>query len=228
MTKQKIAKVLSHRGVASRRLAEELVKQGRVRLNGVIINNVAETIDPNADLMIDNKILPQLQDERIWIFNKPRGYITSRHDPNGRPTIYELLPPELSSLHYIGRLDYNTEGLLLLTNSPPLKQRFEHPSNELPRQYSVRIFGRLNDNQLKQIQQPLIIDGISYKPLKIISINAERNHAWLKVIIFEGKNREIRRIFEHFNCQVSRLIRTHYGQYCLSDYNLATGGWCFS
>jgi 23S rRNA pseudouridine2605 synthase len=221
--KEKIAKVLAHRGLGSRRGAEGLVRAGHVTVNGVMIDNVAELIDPEASITVEGNILPLSEAPRLWAFYKPPGCLTTRHDPEGRATIYDFLPPSLHQTHYIGRLDYTTEGLLLLTNSPILKKTWEDPATGLIRRYRVRIWGHLRKEDYDDMRRPMTIEGVRYQAFGIQIERETHQHSWLSVTLTEGKNREIRRVFDYFGYPVTRLIRTAYGPYALADFPLKEG-----
>jgi 23S rRNA pseudouridine2605 synthase len=221
--KEKIAKVLAHRGLGSRRGAEGLVKAGKVTVNGQRMDNVAELIDPDAPITVEGQPLPLAETTRLWAFYKPAGCLTTRSDPEGRPTLYDYLPPALQQVHYIGRLDYTTEGLLLLTNSPTLKKTWEDPKTALVRYYRVRLWGHLTEKDQNTLRQPMVIEGMRYQAFGITIDRQTSGHTWALVTLTEGKNREIRRVFDHLGYPVTRLIRTGYGPYRLSDLPLKEG-----
>ncbi|MFM7630509.1 MAG: pseudouridine synthase [Alphaproteobacteria bacterium] len=223
MKKEKIAKVLAHRGIGSRRGAEDLVKRGVVIVDGTIIDNLAQRIDPDATITIDGQPLPPQDSPRLWAFYKPAGCLTTRHDPEGRPTVYDYLPSSLQQAHYIGRLDYTTEGLLLLTNSPSLKKTWEDPKTGMIRRYRVRLWGHLTDADKGTLTRPMVIQGMRYQAFGIDVERKTPEHTWVSVTLTEGKNREIRRVFDHLGYPVTRLIRTEYGPYRLSDLSLKKG-----
>lgn len=217
----RIAKLIAASGLCSRREAERLIAEGRVTLDGIKLSTPAVVVKEGQEVRVDGKPLIAPQTSRLWKFHKPRGVITSRRDENGRQTIYDLLPPELRNLHYIGRLDYNSEGLLLLTNDPALKRQWELPATGLRRRYRVRLLGLPTEEILRSIRKGVTIDGMRYQGMEVEIEPGSGRNKWLNVTLQEGKNREIRRIFEHFGYQVSRLIRTHYGTQTLGT--LAAG-----
>ena len=223
MKKEKIAKVLAHRGIGSRRGAEGLVKAGKVTVNGQRMDNVAELVDPEAIITVEGRTLPPTETTRLWAFYKPDGCLTTRHDPEGRPTLYDYLPSSLQQTHYIGRLDYTTEGLLLLTNSPTLKKTWEDPKTAMIRRYRVRLWGHLSDADKRTLTRPMVIQGMRYQAFGIAIERETAEHSWVCVTLAEGKNREIRRVFDYLGYPVTRLIRTAYGPYHLADLPLKKG-----
>lgn len=212
----RIAKLIAQSGLCSRREAEQWIAAGRVTLAGVKLTTPAVIVAEGQEVCVDGKPLTVKQPVRLWKFHKPRGVITSKRDEKGRPTIYDLLPKDMQNVLYIGRLDYNSEGLLLLTNDGALKREWELPSTGLERSYRVRILGIPSEETLRQIRAGVTIEGVRFKGMKVQVENDKLSrNLWLKVTLTEGKNREIRTVFEHFGHQVSRLIRTHYGNYAL-------------
>jgi len=217
---EKIAKVIAGRSNFSRRDAEKIVTAGRVRVDGVKIDNPARRIDPDITIEIDQKALPLKSATRIWLLNKPKGVITTSRDPQGRTTVFDILPKNLPKLMTVGRLDFNTEGLLILTNDGGLARKLELPSSKITRTYKVRVFGLLTNKILAQISGGVVIDGFRYGKILIEHDNDfsdKVKNYWLTVSLTEGKNREIRRIFEHFNLQVNKLIRIAYGPFSINN-----------
>jgi 23S rRNA pseudouridine2605 synthase len=211
----RLAKALSNKGYCSRRDAEELIAQGRVKINGVKVKEVVSFVSDEDKLEVDNAVEPK-EKKKLWIYYKPKGLITTHNDPLRRNTVFQHFPYLCDShLISVGRLDINSEGLLLMTTCKSLAHTLEHPSNNFSRIYKVRTFGNLSDDVL-QIKHGIIIKGIRYRPIKINIIERGVN-SWLEMTLFEGKNREIRKILEHFALQVNRLIRTHYGPFSLDD-----------
>ncbi len=211
----RIAKFIAASGLCSRREAEKLILEGKVTLDGVRLDTPATLVAEGQEVRVSGKIISSKPITRLWKFHKPRGVITSRRDEKGRQTIYDLLPPELRQLHNIGRLDYNSEGLLLLTNDGALKREWELPSTGLERRYRVRILGRPSEDTLTKIRKGVTVEGVRYQGMQVEIEESSGRNFWINVTLHEGKNREIRRVFEHFGHQVSRLIRTHYGKYAL-------------
>ena len=212
----RIAKVIAHAGLCSRREAERWIEDGRVEVDGLRITTPAITVTDSSVILVDGAPLKPAEKTRLWLYYKPKGLITTHADPQGRPTVFEYLPPELPRVISVGRLDLNTEGLLLLTNSGSLSRNLELPSTGWIRKYRARVFGDLDFDHLeKEAAAGLTIDGIHYAPAKMTLSNTQGRHAWIDMEITEGKNREIRKILEHFGLSVSRLIRTAYGPFQL-------------
>ena len=213
----RIAKFIANNGICSRREAEKLIEQGVVSIDGNIINSPAVNITESNVIVVNGKTLNHAPNPRLWIYYKPVGLITTHMDPQGRTTIFETLQGKLPRVVSVGRLDINSEGLLLLTNSGDLARYYESPANKIERIYKVRVFGR--EKELNFQNQAIVIDGIKYHPKSIKLINKAAANSWYEVILTEGKNREIRKIFEHFGFEVSRLIRTSFGSYSLGNLN---------
>lgn len=216
---ERIAKLLARAGIASRREVERLIEAGRVELNGVAVTTPATVLTSLAGITVDGKPVGAVAATRIFMFHKPSGLITAERDPAGRPTIYtalrNALPEGAGRVMPVGRLDLNTEGLLLLTNDGELKRALELPASGIPRTYRARTFGDINQEQLEELSQGLEIDGIRYGS---IDANMERRtgrNQWVELTLTEGKNREVRRVLEHLGLQVSRLLRTSYGPFHL-------------
>lgn len=221
----RLAKLIAMSGIASRRQAENIIVEGRVKVNGIIITDVVTFIQDSDDVVVDGISISRwlkkdfvLNETRLWVFHKPKGIITSRKDPQGRQTIFELLPKDMRNLLTVGRLDYNTEGLILLTNNGSLSRFFELPQNSIERIYKCRVFGsKMSEDDLNIIRSGITIDGINYGKIDI----KQNDEKWFTLTLREGKNREIRKIFENFGMKVSRLIRVQYGEFKLK--NLAPG-----
>ncbi|MDE0779729.1 MAG: pseudouridine synthase [Alphaproteobacteria bacterium] len=212
---ERIAKVIARAGLASRREAERWIEAGRVTLDGQQVESAALNVSPNADIRIDGKLLPAREQARLWRYHKPRGRLTTNHDPEGRPTVFADLPPELRNAKTVGRLDMNSEGLLLLTNDGDLARRLELPSTGWVRQYRVRVHGRIDDNSLKRLAEGVTIEGTHFRPAAAKLERQVGANAWINITLREGKNREVRRLMEHLNYKVTRLIRTAYGPFQL-------------
>jgi 23S rRNA pseudouridine2605 synthase len=212
---ERIAKVLARAGLCSRREAERWIILGRVRVDGQVIDSPALNVSPHADILVDGNPLPDRQPTRLWRYHKPTGRLTTRRDPEGRPTIYDGLPPELATAITIGRLDMNSEGLLLLTNDGALARRLELPTTGWIRKYRVRVHGAVDAKALEKLAQGVTIDGIHYGGITATLERQVSANAWIEMALREGKNREIRRVMEHLGYSVSRLIRTSFGPFQL-------------
>ncbi|MFK7968563.1 MAG: pseudouridine synthase [Rickettsiaceae bacterium] len=219
-TTGRIAKFIATAGVCSRRQAEKMIADGRVKLDGKIITTPAINVGSENIIEIDNKIIQTAITPRIWLYYKPVGLITTHNDPQNRPTIFDSLKNLLPRVISVGRLDLNSEGLLLLTNSGALAREFELPQNKLERVYKVRAHGTISNliNYIapKKCHQ-ITIDNVTYRPKKIKIISKGTTNSWFEVTLTEGKNREIRKIFEYFSLKVNRLIRVKYGKYELGS-----------
>ncbi|MDR3290427.1 MAG: rRNA pseudouridine synthase [Rickettsiales bacterium] len=212
---ERIAKVIARTGYCSRRDAEKLIADGCVKINGKIIDTPAINITDQS-IKINNKLLKTKEKTRLWIFHKPKGTAVSHNAKEERcPIIFDLLPKSMPRVISVGRLDLNTEGLILLTNNGELADYLGHPSNAFERVYRARVFGRLNKKRFEAIgQYGVKIGDFKYKPMKI-EIEKEGTNSWLKVSVNEGKNREVKRIMEELGLKVGRLIRIKYGPYQL-------------
>lgn len=218
---ERIAKLLARAGIASRREVERMIAEGRVKLNDEVLTTPATVLKNLKGVTVDGKPVKAAEPTRIFIFHKPAGLITAERDPAGRPTIYtalrNALPKDAGRVMPIGRLDFNTEGLLLLTNDGELKRAMELPATGLPRTYRARTFGDVTQAQLEELIEGIEIDGVRYGK---IDANLERStgrNQWIEVTITEGKNREVRRVLEYLGLEVSRLLRTAYGPFQLLD-----------
>lgn len=211
----RIAKVLARAGVCSRREAERWIADGRVVLNGTVLATPAVAVSPSDIVLVDGKPLPEPQVTRLWRYHKAPGLLTSHSDPQGRPTIFSSLPTLLGRVISVGRLDLNSEGLLLLTNDGELARRLELPATGWTRRYRVRVHGRVDEAQLKGLENGVTISGVRYGPVQASLDKVQGSNAWLSVSLREGKNREIRKIMDHLGFSVTRLIRTAYGPFQL-------------
>lgn len=212
---QRIAKLLARAGVASRREIERMIAEGRIALNGEKLTTPATMLIDLAGVTVDGKPVRPAAATRLFRFYKPQGTITAANDPKGRATIYDRLPPGLPRLMPVGRLDFMTEGLLLLTNDGEFKRALELPRTGVVRTYRARAFGQVTQAQLEKLAEGITIDGIHYGS---INANLERRtgrNCWIEMSLTEGKNREVRRVLEHLDLKVSRLIRTAYGPFTL-------------
>lgn len=211
----RIAKVLARAGLCSRREAERWITLGRVSVDGKIIDSPALNVGPTAEILVDGQPLPDHQPTRLWRYHKPTGRLTTRRDPEGRPTIYDGLPTELANAITIGRLDMNSEGLLLLTNDGALARRLELPATGWLRKYRVRVHGAVDPKALEKLAQGVTVDGVNYGPVTATLERQVGANAWIAMTLREGKNREIRRVMEHIGYSVNRLIRTSFGPFQL-------------
>lgn len=252
---RRLAKAISDSGYCSRRDAEKIILSGRVSVDGVAVQTPAFNVIDH-DITIDGLPIPSTQQPRLWLYHKPVGLVTTHKDPQNRPTVFQNLPSTMQRVISVGRLDLNSEGLLLLTNSGDLARKLERPENNYQRVYKVRAFGNVDMIRLRNATNGITIDGQYYKPssIKLIRGHGSKNNTychpreggdpeqnisfsvkkaldsrlrgddtvthsnnWFEVILYEGKNREIRKIFEHFGLQVNRLIRTSYGKWELGN-----------
>lgn len=213
----RIAKVLARAGVASRREAERMIEAGRVTVNGEQITRAALNVTDKDKITVDGKPLDAPEPPRLWLYHKPTGLVTTHKDEQGRPTIFDDLPEEMPRVMSVGRLDLNSEGLLLLTNDGGIKRKLELPSTGWLRRYRVRVKGRPSDEMLEPLRKGTHVDGIDYQPM-IVSLDRQQGaNAWLTVGLREGKNREIRRAMESIGLSVNRLIRVSYGPFQLGQ-----------
>ncbi|MBW7967239.1 pseudouridine synthase [Bradyrhizobium sp. BR 10261] len=214
---ERIAKALARAGLASRRDAEEMVTQGRVTVNGRVINSPALDITKNDVVLVDGKPLPERERTRLFLYHKPRGLMTTHDDPEGRPTVFDNLPEGLPRLISVGRLDFNTEGLLLLTNDGGLARTLELPDTGWLRRYRVRAHGDITQAQLDQLKNGIEVDGVKYGPIEATLERDQGANVWLVFAIREGKNREVRNVCAHLGLEVNRLIRVSYGPFQLGE-----------
>ncbi|MGF1477472.1 MAG: pseudouridine synthase [Geminicoccaceae bacterium] len=214
---ERIAKRMARAGVGSRREAERWITDGRVALDGVPVTTPATLVEASQKITLDGEPIPEPQAAVLVRFHKPKGLITARRDPEGRPTIYDRLAPEFGALMPIGRLDLNSEGLLLLTNDGGLKRHIELPSTGWRRRYRVRVYGRVQLETLKPLSDGITVDGVRFGPIEARIEQQKGANGWLEVGLREGKNREVRKAMEHIGLQVNRLIRTAYGPFQLGS-----------
>jgi 23S rRNA pseudouridine2605 synthase len=214
---ERIAKVVSRAGLASRRDAEEWIVQGRVSVNGRVINSPALDVTENDVITVDGKPLPPRERTRLFLFHKPRGLMTTHADPEGRPTVFDNLPEGLPRLISIGRLDFNTEGLLLLTNDGGLARALELPDTGWLRRYRVRAHGEVTQAQLDELKKGVEVDGVKYGSIDATLERDQGANVWLVFAIREGKNREVRNVMAHLGLEVNRLIRVSYGPFQLGE-----------
>ncbi len=219
---ERIAKRLARAGLASRRGAEAMILAGRVSVNGTVIDSPALNVSESDVILVDGNPVESAQETRLWRYHKPVGLVTTERDEKGRPTVFEKLPGELPRVISVGRLDINSEGLLLLTNDGELKRRLELPSTGWVRKYRVRARGRPTDAMLEPLRKGVTIDGERFQPMSVTIDREQGANAWLTVGIREGRNREVRRALAHAGLIVNRLIRVSYGPFQLGDLKAGT------
>ena len=212
---ERIAKRIARAGICSRREAEALITEGKVKVNGETISSPALNVTATDKIMVNGKRLPQAEQARLWRYYKPRGLIVSAKDEKGRQTVFDALPETMPRVISVGRLDYDSEGLLLLTNDGALARHLELPSTGWSRRYKVRVQGRVDEARLQELANGITVDGIRYGEIQAELETQMNSNAWVTVTIKEGKNREVRRIMEHLGHPVSRLIRLSYGPFQL-------------
>jgi 23S rRNA pseudouridine2605 synthase len=215
---ERIAKAIARAGVCSRRDAEAMILEGRVSVNGKKLTSPALNVTDSDDIRIDGKPLPAAERTRLFRYYKPRGLVTTAKDPQGRPTVFDSLPPGMPRVISVGRLDLNSEGLLLLTNDGELARRLELPATGWVRRYRVRVHGEVDQQQLAQLAKGITVEGVRYSGIEATFDRKQGDNVWLTMALTEGKNREIRNICGHFGWPVSRLIRVAYGPFQLGSH----------
>jgi 23S rRNA pseudouridine2605 synthase len=213
--RERIAKFMARAGVASRRESERLIEAGRVALNGAVVLHPAMLVGADDVLAIDGKAIAVPERTRLWRYHKPAGLVTTARDPQGRPTVFATLPKFLPRLISVGRLDINTEGLLLLTNDGELARYLEHPAQGVSRSYRIRAHGEADETLIGKLAKGLTIDRIRYRPVQATIDSRQGSNCWLTLTLREGKNREIKKLLEHLGLRVTRLIRIGYGPFQL-------------
>ncbi|SIS82221.1 23S rRNA pseudouridine2605 synthase [Roseivivax lentus] len=216
----RIAKVLARAGLASRREAERMILEGRVAVNGTVIDRAALNVTSADKITVDGRPLDAPEPPRLWLYHKPTGLVTTTKDEQGRATIFDDLPEDMPRVMSVGRLDLNSEGLLLLTNDGGIKRRLELPSTGWLRRYRVRINGRPTDATFEPLRKGLEVDGRRFQPMIVTLDRQQGANAWVTVGLREGKNREIRRAMEDLGLKVNRLIRISYGPFQLGQLKL--------
>ncbi len=212
---ERIAKRMARAGLCSRREAEAWIEAGRVKVNGKKITSPALNVTEKDAVVVDGKLLQAKEQTRLWLYHKPAGLVTSHKDEGGRPTVFQHLPANMPRVISVGRLDLNSEGLLLLTNDGALARKLELPSTGWIRRYRVRVFGEITPTMISEMHKGIVADGVHYGSAEVTVDSKKGDNSWLTVALKEGKNREIRKIFEHFGCSVSRLLRVSYGPFAL-------------
>ena len=221
---ERIAKVMARAGLCSRRDAERWIELGRVSVNGKVISSAALNVSDQDKITVDGKALAEKQDTRLFLYHKPAGLVTTHKDEKGRSTVFSQLPAHLPRVVSVGRLDLNTEGLLLLTNDGELARFLELPATGWKRRYRVRVKGNVAQAKLDRLKEGVTVEGVHYKSI-IATLDAEQSqgaNSWITVSLQEGKNREIRRVMEHIGLTVNRLIRTDYGPFSLGKMERGT------
>jgi len=213
----RIARAMARAGLCSRREAERWIEDGRVSVNGETLRTPAREVGPGDKILVDGRPLPSAEPARLWRYYKPRGLVTTARDPEGRPTVFDNLPEDLPRVVSIGRLDFNTEGLLLLTNDGGLARHLELPSTGWLRRYRVRAFGTVTQADLDKLKNGIEIEGVRYGPVEATLDSVKASNVWISIGLREGKNREVRKILATLGLDVSRLIRVSFGPFQLLD-----------
>lgn len=213
----RLAKAMARAGIASRRDCEKLIISGAVTVNGDVIDSPALNVTSKDAITVNGKPLPKPENLRVFLYHKPTGLITSTHKQDSRPTIYDSLPDTLPRVVSVGRLDINSEGLLLLTNDGDFARYLELPQTGIKRTYRVRVRGRVDSKKLQKLQDGVTIDQVRYDKIQAVIEKQQGSNAWLMVTLSEGKNREIRRVMDYLGYPVNRLIRKSYGHFHLGD-----------
>jgi 23S rRNA pseudouridine2605 synthase len=218
----RIAKALARAGLCSRREAERWIEAGRVTVNGEVLASPARDVGPSDRILVDGNPLPAVEPPRLWRYHKPKGLVTTHSDPQGRPTVFDALPPHMPRVISVGRLDFNTEGLLLLTNDGALARHLELPATGWLRRYRVRAHGIIAQEALDRLKGGIEVGGVRYGPIEAALDKVQGSNVWLNIGLREGKNREVRTILDHLGLTVNRLIRISFGPFQLLD--LEPGG----
>jgi 23S rRNA pseudouridine2605 synthase len=214
---ERIAKAIARAGVCSRRDAEKLIAEGRVTLNGDKVTTPATKVSGDYLIAIDGKPVAEPQAARLWRYHKPSGLVTTHKDEKGRPTVFNNLPKNMPRVVSVGRLDFNSEGLLLLTNDGDLARRLELPAAGWVRKYRVRLFGKVTQAELDKLAEGRTIDGVRYGPIVADLERSKGMYSWAGVQLKEGKNREVKRLMESLGLKVARLIRVQFGPFHLGQ-----------
>lgn len=213
----RIAKYLARSGISSRREAETIIRAGRVKIDGRLVDNLATKVQAKEQVYLDNKPIAAPQVTRLWLYHKPAGLVTTNRDPENRPTVFANLPANLPRVISVGRLDINTEGLLLLTNDGDLSRVLELPTTGWLRRYRVRAFGNIQQQQLDALKNGIVVDKIFYGPIIATIEKQQGSNIWLNLSLREGKNREIKKVLHKLGLEVNRLIRVSFGPFQLGE-----------
>lgn len=214
---ERIAKVMARAGLCSRRDAERWIAEGRVKLNGAVLTTPATIVTDKDEIIVDGKKMQAAEKTRLYLYHKPEGLVTTAKDERGRATVFSALPPEMGRVVSVGRLDLNTEGLLLLTNDGGLARHLELPATGWRRRYKVRVLGKVDEGRLQALEKGITVEGFHYKSIEAVLEKQSGANAWINVVLTEGKNREVRKVMEALGLRVNRLIRTAYGPFSLGD-----------
>jgi 23S rRNA pseudouridine2605 synthase len=214
---ERIAKRLARAGLCSRREAERWIEKGRVAVDGKVLTSPAVTVGPDSHITVDGKAVAAPERTRLWRYHKPRDLVTSHRDPQGRPTVFANLPKGLPRVISVGRLDLNSEGLLLLTNDGALARKLELPATGWLRRYRVRVHGAVDEDRLAKLARGVSVKGLDFGPVHAKLDSVRGTNAWLTVSLREGRNREVRQVLAHLGLEVTRLIRTAYGPFQLGN-----------
>lgn len=213
--KERIAKVMARAGLCSRREAERWIADGRVKINNIVLDSPALNVGTDDDIRVDDRPLQKAEKTKLFLYHKEAGLVTTARDEKGRPTVFSKLPEDLPRLISVGRLDINTEGLLLLTNDGELSRYLELPSTGWLRRYRVRVHGNPAQDKLDRLKKGLTIEGVKYGPVEAVIDKQQGANCWVTMSLREGKNREIKKLMEHLGFKVNRLIRVAYGPFQL-------------
>lgn len=214
---ERIAKMLARAGVCSRRDAEKMIDEGRVMVNGEVLTSPAVKVTDKDKIAVDGKSIGAMEPTRLWRYHKPGGLVTTHKDPEGRPTVFAALPKDLPRVVSVGRLDVNSEGILLLTNDGALARRLELPKTGWLRKYRARVFGKVSQEDLDRLKKGVTIEGVKYKVEDAVLERVQKGNAWVSISLREGKNREVKRLMESIGAKVNRLIRVSYGPFQLGN-----------
>lgn len=214
---ERLAKFIARSGLCSRRDAEKYILEGRVTVNSEVVSTPAFNVEGTDKVLFDGEKLPETEKTRLWLYYKPTGLITTHKDEKNRPTVFDHLPPSLPRVMSVGRLDLNSEGLLLLTNDGELSRALELPKNAWSRRYRVRVHGRVDLKKLAELEKGVTVEGVKYGKVTAVVDSTQGSNSWLSITLTEGKNREIRKLMKFIGLEVARLIRVSYGPFQLGN-----------